>query len=49
MLRAFSSPIQAGSDGLHADRRQRPAEQPAAFIHGQLMAYFGSPPTTGAA
>lgn len=49
MLRAFSSPIQADFDVLRADSSQRPAEQPAAFIHCQPMAYFGSPPTTGAA
>lgn len=49
MLRAFSSPVQADFAVLHADRSQRPAEQPAAVIHGQLMAYLGSPPTVGAA
>jgi len=49
MLRAFSSPVQANFAVLRADRSQRPARQPAALIHGQLMAYLGSPPTAGAA
>ena len=49
MLRAFSSPVHADFAVRHADRSQRPAGQPTAFIHDQLMAYLGSPPTTGAA
>ena len=49
MLRAFSSPIQAGFSVLRADRGQRPAEQPPAFIHDQAMDHLASPPTTGAA